>query len=209
MYVHFSTFEDKLGPNASATFYNAAQRIDGTSTLFLIEYNTIEDSNDPLSTPAKYVEKLKQIQSFPGNNNMLLGIGLEAHFNNPPDIAYVRSSIETLASTGLPIWITELDIARGLGQQHPLLPMGRGHLWSPTSKGYRAELAIFETGDFGLARLLFDATRECSIDQSSSIGVRGTIGYAPPEYGTGNEVSTYGFKPQAHKDDDLLSRLSS
>ena len=34
--------------------------------------------------------------------------------------------------------------------------------------------------DFGLARLLFDATREFSIDQSSSIGVRGTIGYAPP-----------------------------
>ena len=39
---------------------------------------------------------------------------------------------------------------------------------------------IGHVGDFGLARLLFDATREFSIDQSSSIGVRGTIGYAPP-----------------------------
>ncbi|KAL4600575.1 hypothetical protein ACB092_11G208700 [Castanea dentata] len=50
---------------------------------------------------------------------------------------------------------------------------------------------IGHVGDFGLARLLFDATRECSIDQSSSIGVRGTVGYAPLEYGMGNEVSTY------------------
>ncbi|KAM4072560.1 hypothetical protein ACB094_11G146800 [Castanea mollissima] len=46
--------------------------------------------------------------------------------------------------------------------------------------------------DFGLARLLFDATQDFSVDQSSSIRVRGTIGYTPPEYGMGNEVSTYG-----------------
>ena len=35
----------------------------------------------------------------------------------PPDLAYVRSSIDTLASTGLPIWIIELDIASAFGQQ--------------------------------------------------------------------------------------------
>ena len=39
---------------------------------------------------------------------------------------------------------------------------------------------IGHVGDFGLARLLFDATQECSIDHSSSIGVKGTIGYTPP-----------------------------
>ncbi|XP_031264232.1 probable LRR receptor-like serine/threonine-protein kinase At3g47570 [Pistacia vera] len=44
-------------------------------------------------------------------------------------------------------------------------------------------------GDFGLARFL----QEVSIpNQSSSIGVRGTIGYAAPEYGLGSEVSTNG-----------------
>ncbi|XP_030963109.1 probable LRR receptor-like serine/threonine-protein kinase At3g47570 isoform X2 [Quercus lobata] len=51
---------------------------------------------------------------------------------------------------------------------------------------------VGHVGDFGLARLLFDATQDCSIHQSSSIGVRGTIGYTPPEYGLGNNVSTYG-----------------
>ena len=35
-------------------------------------------------------------------------------------------------------------------------------------------------GDFGLAKFLIDATQSCSSNQSSSIGVRGTIGYTPP-----------------------------
>ncbi|KAG2663690.1 hypothetical protein I3843_16G046100, partial [Carya illinoinensis] len=35
-------------------------------------------------------------------------------------------------------------------------------------------------------------TQDFSIDQSSSVGVKGTVGYAPPEYGMGNEVTTYG-----------------
>nr|XP_023922334.1 probable LRR receptor-like serine/threonine-protein kinase At3g47570 [Quercus suber] len=51
---------------------------------------------------------------------------------------------------------------------------------------------IGHVGDFGLARFLFNATQDSSINQSSSIGVRGTIGYTPPEYGVGNKVSIYG-----------------
>ncbi|KAG2663688.1 hypothetical protein I3843_16G046000 [Carya illinoinensis] len=47
-------------------------------------------------------------------------------------------------------------------------------------------------GDFGLARFLIEHGQDCSTNQSSSIGVRGTVGYAPPEYGMANEVSTYG-----------------
>ncbi|XP_050257239.1 receptor kinase-like protein Xa21 [Quercus robur] len=44
-------------------------------------------------------------------------------------------------------------------------------------------------GDFGLAKLLSELTIP---KQSSSIGIRGTIGYTPPEYGLGSEVSTKG-----------------
>ncbi|CAN1185080.1 LRR receptor-like serine/threonine-protein kinase EFR [Linum perenne] len=48
--------------------------------------------------------------------------------------------------------------------------------------------------DFGLARLFPETTNmSYSINSlSSSIGVRGTIGYTAPEYGMGNEVSTTG-----------------
>ncbi|XP_028804022.1 probable LRR receptor-like serine/threonine-protein kinase At3g47570 [Neltuma alba] len=45
--------------------------------------------------------------------------------------------------------------------------------------------------DFGLARLL-STVEAISNEQSSTIGIKGTIGYVPPEYGMGSEVSTQG-----------------
>lgn len=45
-------------------------------------------------------------------------------------------------------------------------------------------------GDFGLVRFL--SVPETAYKQTSSTGLRGTIGYAAPEYGMGSEVSTYG-----------------
>ncbi|KAH1075596.1 hypothetical protein J1N35_027924 [Gossypium stocksii] len=46
--------------------------------------------------------------------------------------------------------------------------------------------------DFGLTKFL-TMTAEYSIgEQSSSIGIRGTMGYIPPEYGMGKEISTFG-----------------
>ncbi|PQM39655.1 putative LRR receptor-like serine/threonine-protein kinase [Prunus yedoensis var. nudiflora] len=46
--------------------------------------------------------------------------------------------------------------------------------------------------DFGLARFLIKPVENSSGYQSSSIGVKGTIGYTPPEYGMGHEVWTQG-----------------
>ncbi|CAN1295323.1 Probable LRR receptor-like serine/threonine-protein kinase At3g47570 [Linum perenne] len=47
---------------------------------------------------------------------------------------------------------------------------------------------VAHVGDFGLARFLSAVANP----SSSTIGIKGTIGYAPPEYGMGNEVSTQG-----------------
>ncbi|XP_021738368.1 probable LRR receptor-like serine/threonine-protein kinase At3g47570 [Chenopodium quinoa] len=51
---------------------------------------------------------------------------------------------------------------------------------------------VAHVGDFGLAKFLSKGINDSNSNQSSSIGDRGTIGYAPPEYGVGNEVSTSG-----------------
>lgn len=51
---------------------------------------------------------------------------------------------------------------------------------------------VAHVGDFGLAKFLSSGITSSHANQSSSIGVRGTIGYAPPEYGLGNEPSTQG-----------------
>ncbi|XP_049381321.1 probable LRR receptor-like serine/threonine-protein kinase At3g47570 [Solanum stenotomum] len=52
---------------------------------------------------------------------------------------------------------------------------------------------VAHLGDFGLARFLPDAANMLSLSQSaSSLNIRGTIGYVPPEYATGIMFSTYG-----------------
>ncbi|WJX61440.1 non-specific serine/threonine protein kinase [Trifolium repens] len=46
--------------------------------------------------------------------------------------------------------------------------------------------------DFGIARLV-SVIDDKSHQETSTIGMKGTIGYAPPEYGMGSEISTYGL----------------
>lgn len=114
--LHHKFFESQLSNgNASAMFYNSAFGADPGTTMFLNEYNTIEIPADGLATPAQYLKKLREIQSYPGNGNGKFGIGLEAHFSSP-DLAYVRSSIDLLAATGVPVWITELDVESSSNQ---------------------------------------------------------------------------------------------
>ncbi|CAN6479561.1 unnamed protein product [Victoria cruziana] len=118
--LHFSFYESKLGPDESCKFYNLAQTLDPGTNLFLNDYNTLEDSRDTDSTPAKYLEKIKQIQAYPGNAGMKLAIGLESHFSSPVDPAYIRSALDVLAQAELPIWITELDVQSGPNQASEL-----------------------------------------------------------------------------------------
>ncbi|KAK7258047.1 hypothetical protein RIF29_32446 [Crotalaria pallida] len=109
--LHFSFFESKLGQNFTGWAFNEARKIDPKVTLFMNDYNTIEEIGDSSATPAKYIQKLKEIQSYQGNDGLTVGIGLESHFSNAPNLPYMRSAIDALAATGSPIWITEVDVA--------------------------------------------------------------------------------------------------
>ncbi|KEH27856.1 probable LRR receptor-like serine/threonine-protein kinase At3g47570 isoform X2 [Medicago truncatula] len=50
---------------------------------------------------------------------------------------------------------------------------------------------VAHVSDFGIARLVSSADNN-SCQETSTIGIKGTIGYAPPEYGMSSEVSTHG-----------------
>ncbi|XP_020270728.1 probable LRR receptor-like serine/threonine-protein kinase At3g47570 [Asparagus officinalis] len=50
---------------------------------------------------------------------------------------------------------------------------------------------VAHVGDFGLARLVTDTSMLVQ-NSSCSIAIKGTIGYVPPEYGAGAQVSTSG-----------------
>ncbi|CAI9303474.1 unnamed protein product [Lactuca saligna] len=112
--MHFDFLERKLGRmGSSSKFYSMASVIDGHADLFLNEYNTIEEPGDRLSSPDSYLKKIEEIRS--GGYHGPLSIGLEGHFTNV-NIPYMRSAIDKLASSRLPIWITELDVKPGPNQ---------------------------------------------------------------------------------------------
>ncbi|KAK2993731.1 hypothetical protein RJ640_018352 [Escallonia rubra] len=47
-------------------------------------------------------------------------------------------------------------------------------------------------GDFGLATVLFQPSNDPSSKENVSVGLKGSIGYIPPEYGMGGQVATTG-----------------
>ncbi|VVA38781.1 PREDICTED: probable LRR receptor [Prunus dulcis] len=51
---------------------------------------------------------------------------------------------------------------------------------------------VAHVGDFGLARFLLEASDNSSKNQTMSVGLKGSIGYIPPEYGMGGQVSILG-----------------
>ncbi|XP_051146971.1 endo-1,4-beta-xylanase 5-like [Andrographis paniculata] len=133
--LHFSFYEDKLGPNASSMFYGMVRSLDSKNPLFLNEYNTLEFPLDSKVIPSRYVERIREIQSFPGNENISLAIGLQGHFSPPPSLSYIRAAIDILSATGLPIWLTELDTRRGPNQAAELEEVMREAFGHPGVEG--------------------------------------------------------------------------
>ncbi|KAG8090012.1 hypothetical protein GUJ93_ZPchr0011g27136 [Zizania palustris] len=84
-----------------------------------------------------------------------------------------------------------LDVANALDYLHC-----HGHIpvvhcdLKPSNVLLDAEM-VAHVGDFGLAKILVEGNSLLQ-QSTSSMGFRGTIGYAPPEYGAGNMVSTHG-----------------
>lgn len=108
--MHYDFYETKLGPNSSGVFYEVASKVDTKALPFLNEYNTIERSVKGKASPPNYMKKIAEIRQQGYNGP--LGIGLQSHFAIV-NLPYVRSAIDQLASTKLPIWITELDVSSG------------------------------------------------------------------------------------------------
>ncbi|RAL39748.1 hypothetical protein DM860_003281 [Cuscuta australis] len=111
--LHFDFYEQRLGPNATVEFFKTAHEADPLATLFMNDFNVVETCSDPKSTVDAYIEKMRELKE--GGVSMD-GIGLEGHFTvpNPP---LIRAILDKLATLGLPIWLTEIDISKKLGQE--------------------------------------------------------------------------------------------
>ncbi|CAK7330169.1 unnamed protein product [Dovyalis caffra] len=134
--LHFSFYEDKLGKNASSEYYLRAYQLEPKTTMFLNEYNTIEYSKDIRASAVNYVKKIKEILSYPGMKGMLTGIGVQGHFGpGQPNLVYMRSALDILGSTGLPIWLTEVDVQKGPNQARYFESILREGYSHPAVKG--------------------------------------------------------------------------
>ncbi|XP_051220515.1 endo-1,4-beta-xylanase 5-like [Lolium perenne] len=113
--LHGEFYETRLGtPNVSAQIYQQVAQIDGTATLFMNEFSTLEWAGDMTAMSSKYVRKMEEIRSYPGNAGLKLAVGLESHFSTP-NIPYVRATLDMLAQLKLPIWLTEVDVSPKTG----------------------------------------------------------------------------------------------
>ncbi|KAL0365173.1 UNVERIFIED_CONTAM: Endo-1,4-beta-xylanase 5-like [Sesamum angustifolium] len=133
--LHNSFYEDKLGPNASAMFYQIARALDPQLPLFINEYNTLEFPLDMRVIPSKIVEYIREIRSFPGNEHINMRIGLQGHFWRKPNVSHMRAMLDVLGTTNIPIWLTELDTKRGPTQAAQLEEVMREAFSHPAVEG--------------------------------------------------------------------------
>lgn len=111
--LHFDFYERRLmNPNASLDFFLDAQKADPLATLFMNDYNVVEGCDDEKSSADSYVARMKELV---GGGAVLGGIGLEGHFDRP-NVVLMRAVLDKLATLGLPIWLTEVDISRRFGR---------------------------------------------------------------------------------------------
>ncbi|XP_030517032.2 putative receptor-like protein kinase At3g47110 [Rhodamnia argentea] len=85
-----------------------------------------------------------------------------------------------------------IDVACALDYLHHQCEMSIVHCDLKPSNVVLDDEKNGHVGDFGLARFLPEAAHKLLIDQSSSIGVKGSFGYVAPEYGSGSAVAIEG-----------------
>lgn len=105
--LHFDFYEQRLGPNATTSFYELSRKLDPLATLFMNEFNVVETCSDENSTVDVYISKMRELEESGISMN---GIGLEGHFT-VPNLPLMRAVLDKLATLGLPIWLTEVDIS--------------------------------------------------------------------------------------------------
>ncbi|KAI4297746.1 hypothetical protein L6164_037617 [Bauhinia variegata] len=108
--LHFDFYEQRLGPHATLHFFETSHKSDPLATLFMNDFNVVETCSDVNSTVDAYISRLRELQEV---GVFMDGIGLEGHFTIP-NLPLMRAILDKLATLGLPIWLTEVDISKTL-----------------------------------------------------------------------------------------------
>ncbi|KAL0376221.1 UNVERIFIED_CONTAM: Endo-1,4-beta-xylanase 1 [Sesamum calycinum] len=134
--LHFDFYEERLGPDATLKFFKTAHEADPLATLFMNEFNVVETCEDVDSTVDAY-----------------------GHFD-APNSPLMRGILDKLATLGLPIWLTEVDISNKFSKEtqaiylEQVLREGFSHpavngiiLWTALRQGGCYQMCLTD-GDF-------------------------------------------------------------
>eukprot|EP00252_Welwitschia_mirabilis_P019005 TRINITY_DN4286_c0_g2_i2.p1 TRINITY_DN4286_c0_g2~~TRINITY_DN4286_c0_g2_i2.p1 ORF type:complete len:888 (-),score=118.99 TRINITY_DN4286_c0_g2_i2:276-2939(-) len=103
--LHGSFYLERLGKEIRSYMFKVAHQLDPSATLFVNDYH-IEDGNDARSSPEKYIGLITDLQT---DGAPVGGIGIQGHITYPIG-SIVHSALNKLATLGLPIWFTEMDV---------------------------------------------------------------------------------------------------
>ncbi|KAK4477221.1 hypothetical protein RD792_016435 [Penstemon davidsonii] len=153
--LHYDFYEQRLGPNATLRIFEAVHRADPLTTLFMNEFNVIETCSDVNSTVDAYVSRMRELEI---GGVFMDGIGLQGHFNLP-NLPLMRGVLDKLATLGLPIWLTEVDISNKFSPEtqaiylEEVLREGFSHpavtgimLWSALRQGGCYQMCLTDSG---------------------------------------------------------------
>ncbi|KAK3743230.1 hypothetical protein RRG08_064082 [Elysia crispata] len=105
--VHGNYFERKTNdPNFTKYMFQSGHAQDPVPKLCLNEYNVVASGEATLTY-------LAQIQDFKSANVWLGAVGVQSHLPDftEPDTTLMKYRLDVLSQAGLPIWVTELDVA--------------------------------------------------------------------------------------------------
>ncbi|CAN6329942.1 unnamed protein product [Urochloa humidicola] len=110
---------------------------------------------------------------------------------------WLHPSIEEGESSSRTVTFAErvaiaLDVAKALDYLHHLGHAPIVHCDLKPSNVLLDNDMVAHVGDFGLSRFVQGANSNSSHHMSITAGIKGTIGYIPPEYGMGGEISVEG-----------------
>ncbi|GJV96790.1 kinase-like domain-containing protein [Tanacetum coccineum] len=147
-------------------------------------YKGILDSDDD-----KYVAiKVLRLQNRGAHKSFLSECKAWQNIRKPYFVGMLLSSGSSvdLSRLVLMLWFTSL-LPKALDYLHNHCQTTIVHGDLKPSNILLDDDMVAHVGDFGLARLL-----GTDLNQNSSTGIKGTIGYAPPEYGLGSEMTSSG-----------------
>jgi GH35 family endo-1,4-beta-xylanase len=110
--LHGSFFADRLGAGIRPWMYERAHALDPGAQLFTNDYNIL--SVDQAYTRVQTRAYVEQIRGLLKAGAPITGIGVQGHLWTEDILKHpqvIRQRLDMLAKIGLPIWITEFDVA--------------------------------------------------------------------------------------------------